>query len=145
VVVGLDTGQGGELTLFRHYATARGLLEGRPLSERLGAGVGGATTMKDCLWLEPGPDFAAPFPKEKTGLGLQWAASALTVEFVAPGSPAAADGWQTGVRVTALDGAPITPDWWRTTARWSRAPSGTRVTLTLADGAVRSLTLKEYY
>lgn len=200
VVVGLDTGQGGELTIFRHYAEARGLLEGRPLSERLAAGVGGATTMKvgtlravtlagfelhdvpvsfhtadvkgafdtqrqagnlgagilrrfrvlfdyphDCLWLEPGPDLAAPFPKEKTGLGLQWDDGALTVAFVAPGSPAAAAGWQAGERVTALDGAPVDPDWWQTFARWSRAPAGTAVTLTLADGTVRSLTLKEHY
>lgn len=200
VVVGLDTGQGGELTIFRHYAEARGLLEGRPLSERLGAGVGGVTKGKigtlravtlagyelrevpvsfhtadvqgafdtqrqagnlgagilrrfrvlfdyphDCLWLEPGPELAAPFPKEKTGLGLEWADGALTVVFVAPGSPAAAAGWQAGDRVTALDGAPVSPDWWRTLSRWSRAPSGTAVTLTLADGTVRSLTLKEHY
>ncbi|MHB8079083.1 MAG: pepsin/retropepsin-like aspartic protease family protein [Candidatus Krumholzibacteriia bacterium] len=200
VVVGLDTGQGGELTVFRHYADAHGLLDGRPLSERLAGGVGGATTTKvgtlravtlagyelrdvpvsfhttdvngafdtklqagnlgagilrrfrvlfdyphDCLWLEPGPELAAPFPKDKTGLGLQWIDGALTVVFVAPGSPAAAAGWRDGERVTALDGVAVAPDWWQTFARWSHAPAGTVVTLTLADGTVRSLTLRAYY
>lgn len=41
VVVGLDTGQGGALTVFGHYAEARGLLAGRPLSEVKSGGVGG--------------------------------------------------------------------------------------------------------
>jgi len=40
-VFGLDTGQGGEITLFRRYAEAHRLLEGRPLSQRKGGGVGG--------------------------------------------------------------------------------------------------------
>lgn len=46
VVVGLDTGQGGALSVFRHYAEARGFLAGRPVSETRSGGVGGATTMK---------------------------------------------------------------------------------------------------
>lgn len=45
-LVGLDTGQGGALTLFRHFAEERGLLAGRRVSETLGGGVGGATTSK---------------------------------------------------------------------------------------------------
>lgn len=40
-VFGLDTGQGSEITLFRRYAEAHGLLEGRRLSQRKGGGVGG--------------------------------------------------------------------------------------------------------
>lgn len=46
VVVGLDTGQGGALSVFRHYADSRGFLAGRPVSETRSGGVGGATTMK---------------------------------------------------------------------------------------------------
>ena len=45
-LVGLDTGQGGALTLFRHFAEAERLLEGRRVSETRGGGVGGATTSK---------------------------------------------------------------------------------------------------
>lgn len=41
VVVGLDTGQGGALTVFGHYAEARGFLSGRPVSEAKSGGVGG--------------------------------------------------------------------------------------------------------
>lgn len=41
VVVGLDTGQGGALTVFGHYAGERGFLTGRPLSEVKSGGVGG--------------------------------------------------------------------------------------------------------
>lgn len=41
VVVGLDTGQGGALTVFGHYAEVRGFLAGRPTSEVKSGGVGG--------------------------------------------------------------------------------------------------------
>ena len=125
VVVGLDTGQGGALAVFGHYARQKGFLEGRPLSESQGGGVGGATVSKtgtlrsvalagfelhdvpvtfppedvkgafdtkrqagnlgagiltrfrvlfdyahECLWLEPGPGLDAPFPRDRTGLGI---------------------------------------------------------------------------
>ena len=200
VVVGLDTGQGGALSVFRHYADARRLLEGRPVSESRGGGVGGATISKlatlrsvsiagyelrnvpasfqttdvggafdtkrqegnlgagilarfrvlfdysrSALWLEPGPGLAAPFPKNKTGLDLDWADGALVVEFVAAGSPAAAAGWKAGERVTALDGEPAGPDSWRTELRWAEAEAGTKARFTLADGSERMLVLAEYY
>ena len=41
VVVGLDTGQGGALTVFGPYADERGFLAGRALSEAKSGGVGG--------------------------------------------------------------------------------------------------------
>lgn len=200
IVVGLDTGQGGALSVFRHYADARRLLEGRPVSESRGGGVGGATISKlatlrsvsiagyelrsvpatfqttdvggafdtkrqegnlgagilarfrvlfdysrSALWLEPGPLLAAPFPKDKTGLDLDWVDGALVVEHVAPGSPAAAAGWKTGERVTALDGEPASPDSWRTELRWAEAEAGAKVRLTLEDGTERTLVLAEYY
>ncbi|HYN44185.1 MAG TPA: aspartyl protease family protein [Thermoanaerobaculia bacterium] len=200
VVVGLDTGQGGALSVYRHYADERGLLSGRPVSERRSGGVGGATTMKVatlrsvtiagyelrnvpaafqatdvrgafdtkrqegnlgagilsrfrvvfdysrmCLWLEPGPDLGAPFAKDKSGLVLQWADEALTVEFVAPGSPAAEAGWKGGEGIAALDGHIAGPEWWQTFTKWAEAKAGTEVRLTLADGTERRLVLKEYY
>lgn len=200
VVVGLDTGQGGALSVYRHYADARGFLSGRPVSEARGGGVGGATTMKvatlrsvtlagyelrgvpaafqatdvrgafdtkrqegnlgagilsrfrvlfdysrSCLWLEPGPSLDASFPKDKSGLSLLWADGALTVFFVAPGSPAAEAGWKGGERVTALDGEPASADWWKTYVRWTDAKAGTEIRLTLADASERTLVLREYY
>ncbi|MBK9089416.1 MAG: aspartyl protease family protein [Holophagales bacterium] len=200
VVVGLDTGQGGALSVYRHYADERGFLSGRPVSERRSGGVGGATTMKvatlrsvtiagyelrnvpsafqasdvrgafdtkrqegnlgagvlsrfrvvfdysrSCLWLEPGPALGAPFPKDKSGLALQWAEGVLTVEFVAPASPAAEAGWKEGERLAALDGKPAGEDWWKTFTGWAEAKAGTEVRLTLADGTERKLVLKEYY
>ena len=45
-LVGLDTGQGGALTVFRHFAEARGLLSARRVSATRSGGVGGATTSK---------------------------------------------------------------------------------------------------
>ncbi len=200
VVVGLDTGQGGALSVFRHYAEERGFLTGRPVSEARGGGVGGATTMKTAtlrtvtiagyelrdvpaafptvdvggafdtkrqagnlgagllsrfrvlfdyphgvLWLEPGPHLAAPLPKDRCGLGLQWADGSLTVAFVAPGSPAAAAGWKAGERVAALDGKPAGADYWKTMASWADATAGTEVSLTLADGTLRKLVLRDFY
>lgn len=46
VVVGLDTGQGGALTVFGHYAEERGFLSGRRLSEAKSGGVGGFRILK---------------------------------------------------------------------------------------------------
>jgi hypothetical protein len=98
-----------------------------------------------CLWLEPGPALDAPFPKDKIGLGLEWADGALTVEFVAPGSPAAEAGWKVGERLAALDGRKAGADFRKTSAMWLEEKAGTRIRLTLADGTERTLTLKEYY
>jgi len=200
VIIGLDTGQGNPLTVFAQYARERGFLNGRPLSESKGGGVGGATISKaatlrsvtlagfelrevpvafsqediqgafdtrsqagnlgagiltrfrvlfdyahGCLWLEPGPEQNAPFPRDRAGLTFRRDGDALVVAFVAPGSPAAGAGWREGERVTALDGEPVGPNWWRVTARWTRAADGTTVRLTLADGSLRTLVLKTYY
>ena len=90
-------------------------------------------------------NLGAPFPKDKSGLVLGWADGALTVEFVAPGSPAAEAGWKEGERVAALDGEPASAEWGKVFTRWSEAKAGTAVGLTFADGTERTLVLKEYY
>ncbi len=200
VVVGLDTGQGGALTVFGHYAQERGLLSGRPISEAKSGGVGGFRISKtgtlrsvtlagyeianvpvtfhtenvqgafdtqrqagnlgagllnrfrvlfdyehDLLWLEPGPDLAAPLPRDRAGLQFEVDGAELVVSFVAPGSPAQEAGWVEGERIRALDGQPVGPGWWRVVAGWSRAADGTLARLTLADGHERTLTLRAYY
>ena len=58
---------------------------------------------------------------------------------MAPGSPAEAAGWRKGERITALEGAPIGDDWWRTWAGWFRAQDGTKVKLTTGDGTAREV------
>lgn len=100
---------------------------------------------RDCLWLEPGAQFAAPQPHDRLGLTVQRDGAALVVEFVAPGSPAEAAGWRKGERITALEGAPIGDDWWRTWAGWFRAQDGTKVKLTTGDGTAREVVLAAYY
>lgn len=200
VVVGLDTGQGGALTVFGHHAEARGFLAGRPTSEVKSGGVGGFRISKtatlrsvelagfeipnvpvtihtedvggafdttrqagnlgtlllnrfrvvfdyaaDRLWLEPGPGFAEPLPRDRVGLQLELDGDELVVDFVAPGSPAKEAGWVEGERVRALDGEPVGPEWWRVASRWQHAADGTVVRLTMADGTERTLTLRAYY
>ena len=102
-------------------------------------------TTNGWLWLEPGPEMDAPFPKDQTGLMFSWRGDALLVEFVAPGSPAAAAGWQEGEQVVALDDAKAGADWYRTWGRWADAPAGETVRLTVVDGSERTITLREYF
>jgi len=42
ITVAFDIGQGAALTLFENYIDAAGLVDGRPMSDHLGGGVGGA-------------------------------------------------------------------------------------------------------
>ena len=135
------------------------LARGRPLPEafdtkrqegNLGAGILSRFRVvfdysRSCLWLEPGPDLGAPFPKDRSGLALQWGDGALTVEFVAPASPAAEAGWKEGERLAALDGEPAGENWWKTFTKFAEAKAGTEARFTLADGTERKLVLKEYY
>jgi hypothetical protein len=202
VLVGLDTGQGGALSVFKAYTDAHGLLEERsPMSSSRGGGVGGATIFRlatlrtmtiagytlhdvpaafhredvggafdterlagnlgagilsrfrvlfdyphECLWLEPGSGWdTEPFPRDKTGLSPRYDGDRLVVDYVAPGSPAEAEGWKEGEVITAVDGEPIGPSWWDRYLTWVRSPDGTEVTLTLADGSTRTLTMRTYY
>jgi len=71
--------------------------------------------------------------------------ASLVVEYVAPGSPAEAAGWQKGERIAALDGVAVDGDGWRVWAVWARAAAGTKARLTMSDGTVRELTLADYY
>ena len=202
VVVGLDTGQGGALHVFGHYAQAARLPDGTtalrepgaaawaaPPSPRrarcrsvtlagyelqdvpvtihqddvkgafdtkrqagnLGAGILTASACSSTTSTTPSgssrdPSSTRRLPRDRTGLAFERdGRRSCVVRFVAPGSPAAAAGWQEGERVTALDGEAVGPDWWRVVARWARAADGTTATLTLADGSVRTLGLKAFY
>jgi hypothetical protein len=88
----------------------------------------------------------ARFPKDRAGLMLMPRGTHLEVLLVSPGSPAAQGGWKKGERVVAIDGQPITPDFSGTKlARWRYRPAGQTVTLKLADGGERKLTLRDYF
>jgi C-terminal processing protease CtpA/Prc len=68
------------------------------------------------------------------------------VLLVAPGSPAAETGWKQGDEITAIDGQKIGPAYSGSPlSRWARGPAGSEVTLTLADGSTRKLTLADYF
>ncbi|MBK8165003.1 MAG: aspartyl protease family protein [bacterium] len=133
-----------------HRDDVGGAFDTAKLAGNLGAGILNRFRVTfdyahDCLWLEPGRDFAEPMARDRLGLDVWRDGDTLVVEFVAPGSPAATAGWQAGERISALDGAPVSADWWRRWAEWSRAPDGAPAHFTMADGSVRSLRTAAYY
>jgi predicted aspartyl protease len=101
----------------------------------------------DRLWMQPYPGAATgPFRKNRVGLSVTPIGDRLQVAHVAAGSPALAAGWQVGEMITAIDGAPITPDYGASPlSRWTAGPAGKIVALTLADGTRRLIRLADYY
>ena len=101
----------------------------------------------ECLWLEPGEDWdTKPFERNLTGLLTRRDAGALEVLLVAPGSPAEKDGWETGDRIVAIDGTPVGDTFRDEIDRFGMLRAeGSSVTLRLADGTERPLTLARYY
>ena len=99
------------------------------------------------IWLTPQADARTrPFRKNRTGLALAPGDGRLMVIHVARGSPAEKGGWRAGDVVTAIDGRAPPPDYGSSEASlWVYGPAGRAVTLTLADGRRRTLTLADYY
>ncbi len=93
----------------------------------------------DRLWLAPDPQaLRKPFRKDRSGLAVRPLAGSLQVAHVAARSPASAGGWRVGERIAEVDGfAPGSglPD----------GPAGRTLTLTLAGGERRRLTLADYF
>jgi predicted aspartyl protease len=101
----------------------------------------------DRLWLAPYADAKTrPFRKNRAGLTLAPEGGRLVVDHVARGSPAERGGWAKGDAITAIDGKPAPSGFAGVEASFFvyGAP-GTRVSLTLADGSTRKLTLADYY
>ena len=88
----------------------------------------------------------APFERDRSGLSVLEDGHTLRVLNVAPGSPAGAAGWKVGDLITAVNGQAI-GDHYETSplAGWNEGAAGTTVTLTLANGTKRELTLRTYY
>jgi len=87
-----------------------------------------------------------PFRKNRTGLITTAAGDKLNVLMVAPGSPAERAGWKEGAQILAIDGHKIDAGYRNSPlSRWAFQASGTRVSLTLADGSIGELVLAEYF
>ena len=80
----------------------------------------------DRLWLQPYPGAERPpFRKNRAGLSVAAEADRLRVTHVAPGSPAAAQGWTVGALIVAVDGQPITAEYAESPLfRWANGPAG---------------------
>lgn len=114
---------------------------GFPLISRLGRVA--IDYRSDSLYVFPGAAPARPFVKQRLGLALSpQAPQGWRVMHVAPGSPAARDGWKVGDEVIAINGqASMSAIELRTL---TRGASGTVVRLTRPGGDARSLILADY-
>lgn len=101
----------------------------------------------DRMWLVPVTNVvAAPFDRDRSGLGVQAGVTGLTVKLVAPHSPASAAAMHVGDVIVAIDGRKVGPDYVTSgLSRWRMGPSGRSMTFTLADGSMRSLRLADSY
>lgn len=98
---------------------------------------------RDRIYLAPRPD-APPFERDRAGVRFDFAGDRLKASFVSPEGPAAAAGLKAGDEVTAVNGRPVTADYYRG-ADWTREAAGTKVELTRADGSKLSVTLADFY
>lgn len=85
------------------------------------------------------------FAKDRLGLALIRQDGQITVEFVAPGSPAQAAGFKVGDTVTSINGehAQSWPDSRVVVIEF--AEPGTEYAMTLADGTTRRLKAKDFF
>ena len=87
-----------------------------------------------------------PFDRDRSGLRAVQDGDKLVIRHVSKGSPAEAVGWKEGDAIVDIDGQAIGPQFASSPlSLWSWRPQGTVVTLTMADGTVRKLTLADYF
>lgn len=98
---------------------------------------------RDRIYLTPRND-APPFDRDRSGTRLDLVGDRLKVGFVSPQGPAAAAGLKEGDEIVAVDGRPVTADYYRG-ADWTRGPAGKTVSLRRADGTELKLTLRDFY
>lgn len=90
-------------------------------------------------------DLSAPFERERSGLAFERQGDILKVIFVAPGSPGAEGAFKEGDQIAKIDGIPVSSLTDVETQKWKHEESRTSARLTLANGEVRNLVLRNYY
>ncbi len=91
-------------------------------------------------------EVAKPFERDRAGLRAVQDGRKLVVRHVSAGSPAEGAGWKEGDTIVAIDGKPIDASFASSQlSLWARRPAGSTVTLTMADGTRRRLTLADYF
>jgi hypothetical protein len=98
---------------------------------------------RDRIYLTPRTD-APAFDRDRSGARLELVGDRLKVDFVSPRSPAASAGLKPGDEIVAVDGRPVTRDYYRS-ADWTRGAPGSEVGLQRADGSRVTVTLNDYY
>ena len=102
---------------------------------------------RDRLVLEADPSLGpGAFQRNRAGVYFERKTQGLEIAHVSEGSPAHEAGMRAGDIVTDIDGEPVESDYWSGDLwRWSAAPAGTRVGITLASGKTFAFTLEDYY
>lgn len=98
----------------------------------------------DRIWLKPLPGADKPFFKDRVGMGFD-ASGTGKLMYVAPGSPADKAGLKTGDTVIAVDGKPFETLGPADLTRLRGLPEGASLPVTLKGGAVKVLSIREYY
>jgi predicted aspartyl protease len=94
------------------------------------------------IWLRGRPGaITTRLSKDRAGLSLLPDGAVAKVHFVAPASPAEAQGWKVDERIRLIDGKSAAS----VDRQWKSGPPGEIHALTLADGSVRRLVLADYY
>ena len=93
--------------------------------------------------LQPGrPE---PIRRDRSGLQAVFRGDHLEVFFVSPGGAAERAGFETGERITAINGEPITSAYIESGFRWRYGAPGTEVVVTDSLGRNRTLVLTDYF
>ena len=96
--------------------------------------------------LGAGPHADEPPLRSTSGLLVGIEPTRLRVLHVMRGGPAAAAGWLAGDEICAVDGTAIGPDYATgPLVAWSVGMPGRYVALTLCDGTIRTLALRQFY
>lgn len=98
------------------------------------------------IWLKSCPStLAAPFPKDRSGLGVVPAGDCLRVIHVSAGSPAAQAGLSPADEIIRINGHAIDKAYLQAGVREGRKPPGTVLHLLLANGQEKKIILNDYY
>ncbi|MBU2168317.1 MAG: aspartyl protease family protein [Alphaproteobacteria bacterium] len=98
------------------------------------------------LWLSATPEaLAAPFAKDRLGLGIRLDSGVIVVTRVSPGSPAEGAGLVAPARIVAVDGRPAAEMDAAALRAMLTSPAGREVVLTLEDGTTVTLVAREFY